>query len=162
MVKSGLLFGAISFVLVLGTATLLTPFCAPCLGLVFGLAAGYIAGIYDKPTNSGESIRRGAIAGAIAGSLGLVGGLIGGAINGAVMNPSNLEAIYKTLGMPNVSIDKTAIWTLQLAGAVCLGLFNIGWMAILGVAGGALWYQITGKNQPGSMLPPQVPVPPSF
>jgi hypothetical protein len=162
MVKSGLLFGAISFVLVLGTATLLTPFCAPCLGLVFGLASGYVAGIYDKPTNSGESIRSGAIAGAIAGSLGFVGGLIGGAINGAVMDPSNLEAIYKTLGIPNVSIDQTTIWTLQLAGAACIGLFNIGWMAILGVAGGALWNQTTGKNQTVPMMPPQAPIPPSF
>lgn len=162
MVRSGLIFGAVSFVLVLGSAVLITPFCAPCLGLVLGIAAGYVAGLYDKPTSSGEGVRKGAIAGAIAGSLGFLGGMIGGVINGALLNPSSLEAIYKTLGISNFSIDQTTIWTLQLVGAVCIGLFNIGWMAILGVAGGALWYQITGKNQTATIMPPQEPITPGL
>jgi hypothetical protein len=34
-------------------------------------------------------------------------------------------------------------------------------MAILGVAGGAIWYQISGKNQTVTVLPPQTPIPPS-
>lgn len=162
MVKSGLIFGAITFVLVLGSAVLITPFCAPCLGLIFGLAAGYFACVYDKPISSGESVRKGAVAGAIAGGMGFLGGMIGGVINGALLNPSRLEAIYKTLGLPSVNIDQTAIWTLQLVGAVCIGLFNVGWMAILGVAGGILWYQVRGKNQTVTILPPQEPIPPSY
>ena len=159
MVKSGLIFGAISFVLVLGSAVLITPFCAPCLGLIFGLAAGYLACVSDKPISSGEGVREGAVAGAIAGSLGFLGGMIGGVINGALLNPSILQAIYNTLGMPNINIDQTTVRTMQLVGAACIGLFNIGWMAILGVAGGALWYQITGKQ---TMMPPQAPIPPGF
>lgn len=158
MVKSGLLFGAISFILVLGSAVLVTPFCAPCLGLILGLAAGYLACVYDKPATSSEGVKKGAIAGAVAGSLGFLGGMIAGVINGALVNPSNLEAIYKTLGMPVVNIDKTTIWTMQLVGAACIGLFNIGWMVILGVAGGALWYQMRGRNQAGTILPPQAPI----
>ena len=159
MVKSGLIFGAISFVLVLGSAVLITPFCAPCLGLIFGLAAGYLACVSDKPISSGEGVREGAVAGAIAGSLGFLGGMIGGVINGALLNPSILQAIYNTLGMPNINIDQTTVRIMQLVGAACIGLFNIGWMVILGVAGGALWYQITGKQ---TMLPPQAPIPPGF
>jgi hypothetical protein len=162
MVRSGLIFGAVSFILVLGSAVLITPFCAPCLGVILGLAAGYLACVYDKPISSGEGVRKGAVAGAIAGSLGFLGGMIGGVINGALLNPSNLEAVYKTLGMPVVNIDQTTIWTLQLVGAACIGLFNIGWMAILGVAGGALWYQMRGKNQAGTIVPPQEPISPSF
>ena len=162
MVKSGLLFGAVSFVLILGSAVLITPFCAPCLGIILGLAAGYVACVYDKPISNGEGVRKGGMAGVIAGGLGLVGGLIGGVINGVLLNPSSLEALYKTLGIPNISLDQTAIWTMQLVGAVCIGLFNVGWMAILGVAGGALWFQISGKNQTRTMMPPQEPIAPGI
>jgi hypothetical protein len=143
MVKSGLIFGAISFVLVLGSAVLITPFCAPCVGLVLGLAAGYVAGVFDKPINSGESIKKGGIAGTITGKLGFIGGFIGGVINGAVLNPSSVEAFTKVFGISNFNISQAQIWTYQLVFDVCIGLFNVVWMAILGVAGGALWCQIS-------------------
>ncbi|MFZ2097692.1 MAG: hypothetical protein WAV05_13755 [Anaerolineales bacterium] len=162
MVKSGLIFGVVSFLLTLVGTTLITPLCAPCLGLVLGLAAGYVAGNYDKPGSSSESIRKGAIAGAIAGSLGFLGGMIGGVINGVVVNPTDLQGIYNFFGLPDVNITKETIWLVQIVGAMCIGLFNIGWMAILGVAGGALWYQMIGKNQTGIMMPPQEPTPPSL
>jgi hypothetical protein len=162
MVKSGLILGAISFVLVLGFAVLLTPFCAPCLGLVLGLAAGYFAGVFDKPINSGESIKKGGIAGVIAGALGFIGGFIGGVINGAMLNPSSVESFTKVIGINNFNISQAQIWTYQLVFAVCVGLFNVVWMAILGIAGGALWYQIKGKNQTMTVLPPQEPIPPSI
>jgi hypothetical protein len=162
MVKSGLIFGAASFVLTLASATLITPLCAPCLGLVLGLAAGYVAGSYDNPGSSTESIRKGAIAGAIAGSLGFVGGMIGGVINGAILNPADLQGIYNFVGLPNANINKATIWMVQLVGGLCLGLFNIGWMAVLGLAGGAFWYQMIGKNQTGIVNQPQEPMPPSL
>jgi len=88
--------------------------------------------------------------------------MIGGVINGALVNPSILREIYNTLGMPNVNIDQTTVRIMQLVGAACIGLFNIGWMAILGVAGGALWYQMRGKNQTGTILPPQEPISPRY
>jgi hypothetical protein len=141
---------------------LITPFCSPCIGLVLGLAAGYFTGVFDKPINSGESIRNGGIAGAIAGALGFVGGFIGGVINGAVLNPSSVETFTKAFGISNFTISQAEIWIYQLVFAVCIGLFNVVWMAILGVAGGALWYQIRGKNQSMMVLPPQEPIPPSI
>jgi glycerol uptake facilitator-like aquaporin len=162
MVKSGLIFGAISVILILASATLLTPLCAPCLGLFLGILAGYAAGIFDKPTSSREAIRKGGIAGVITGSLALVGSLLASIINGAIINPSSLEAFYRNLGINNLPIDPTTIWIGQIAGGCCIGLFNVFWMGILGVAGGALWFQISGKNQPGSMLPPQDPTPPDY
>jgi hypothetical protein len=162
MVKSGLIIGAISFVLVLGFAILLTPFCAPCLGLGLGIMAGYFASVIEKPINSGESVRKGGTAGAIAGALGFAGGLIGGVINGALLNPGSVESFTKVFGINNFSINQAQIWTYQLIFAVCIGLFNVVWMAILGVAGGALWYQISGKNQTSTVHPPQEPVPPSI
>ena len=162
MVKSGFIFGAISFILVLGFAVIITPFCAPCLGLILGLAGGYFAGVFDKPTDSGASVRKGGIAGAIAGALGFVGGLIGGVINGAMLNPSSVESFTRFFGINNFNITQAQIWSYQLGFGVCIGLFNIVWMAILGVAGGAFWYQISGKNRTMTALPPQEPIPPSI
>ena len=161
MLKSGLILGITAFVLVLGSTTLLTPLCAPCLGLFLGFATGYVSGVYDKPGNAKESIRVGAMAGAIAGSLGFIGGMIGAAINGAVVNPSDLESIYRTLGMPSPNYDQATIWILQLVSGFCVGLFNIVWMAILGVAGGAVWFQTKGRSQTVMILPPQEPIPPA-
>ena len=160
MVKSGLIFGVISLVLVLGFAVFLTPFCAPCLGLVLGLVAGYASGAFDKPVTSGESTRKGGIAGAMAGAFGLVGGFIGGVINGALLKPSSVESFTRVFGISNFNISQAEIWSYQLIFSVCVGLFNVVWMAILGFAGGALWYQITGKNRPMTVLQPQEPIPP--
>jgi hypothetical protein len=160
MIKSGLIFGAVTFLLVLLSAIIVSPLCAPCLGLFIGLGAGYCAGVFDKPNNSGDSVKKGAIAGAIAGGIGIIGGLIGAVINGALVNPASLQTIYEALGITGVTIDKTNLWVGQLTAAVCVGLFDVVWMAILGVAGGALWFQITGKNQIGVNMPPQAPLPP--
>ena len=162
MIRSGLIFGAVAFVLTLASATLISPLCAPCLGLVLGLAAGYVAGSSDKPATSPDSIRIGAIAGAIAGGLGFLGGMIAGVINGAFLNPSDLQSIYNLFGFPNTTITQGTIWIIQLAGAACIGLFNVGWMAILGLAGGALWFQMVGKDQSGVIMPPQEPLPPGL
>ncbi len=161
MVRSGLIFGAIAFVVVIGLS-LISPLCAPCLGLVLGLAAGYVAGNFDKPATSQDSLRIGAIAGVIAGGISLVGGLIGGAINGTVANAANIEQFYRSLGITNLTINQSQLLAYQLVGAVCIGLLNIIWMGLLGLAGGALWYQNVGKKRSVTILPPQGPIPPSY
>jgi hypothetical protein len=159
VIKSGLIFGAITFVLVLGSA-LITPLCAPCLGLFLGLAAGYFAGVFDKPINAGDCVKKGGIAGGIAGGLGLVGVLIGGVIYGTRLDPASLEATFRALGITNFTINQTTIWKYVVLDTVCIGLFTVVWMAMLGVAGGVIWYQISGKNKIGMMLPPQPPMQP--
>lgn len=161
MVRSGLMIGILTLVLVLGSTTLFTPFCAPCLGLVLGIAAGYMAGSNEKPVNSNEAIRKGAIAGAIAGGLGFAGGMVGAVINGAVVNPEDLTSIYQLLRLPNPNYDQASIWMLQLTSGLCVGLFNTIWMAILGLAGGALWFQLRGKDRGGMIVPPQNPITPA-
>lgn len=162
MVKSGLIFGAIALIFILGTAVVIAPFCAPCLGIVFGLIAGYLAGVFDKPVDSGSSIRKGAGAGAIAGAIGLIGGFIGAAINGVLLNPANVQSFAELLGINNFSFTQAEIWASQLGFAFCIGLFDIAWMALLGLVGGALWYSISGKNQTPTVLPPQQTIPPAM
>lgn len=159
MVKSGLLFGAVTFVLVLA-GSLISPLCAPCLGLILGLSAGYFAGIFDKPGSPREGVRIGGIAGAIAGGIGFFGGLIGGLINSTTLNVSAIEKIYHSWGITNVTLTQSHIFLYQLIGAGCIGVFNIGWMAVLAIAGAALWYQVRGKNQSVTIPPPQEPITP--
>ena len=113
-----------------------------------GLAAGYLVGVFEKPTNNANVLKRGAIAGAIAGGLVLLGALIGGIINASILNPADMAQIYEWLGVSGYELDQTTIWAGQLGSAVCGGLLNVVLMAGMGAAGGALWWQIQGKNKP--------------
>ncbi len=160
MTRSGLIFGVVSLVLIL-VITLISPFCAPCLGLFLGLAAGYVAGVFAKPIDSRQSVRVGGIAGLIAGGIGLAGSLVGGIINVSATSAASIEQLVKTLGLPGITLTQSQVTTYQILGAVCIGAFNIFWMAIFGIAGGALWYQVVGKNRPMTVLPPQEPIPPA-
>ncbi len=162
MVKSGLIFGVISVVFILGLAVFIEPVCAPCLGLILGLSAGYMAGVFDKPTNSGESTKKGGYTGAIVGAFGFVGGFIGSVINGMILNPGNIASFMSRIGINNFVISQAQIWASELGFAVCIGLFDILWMALLGVAGGALWYQLQGKTHATTTLPPKQSVPPAY
>ena len=62
MYKSGLIVGIVTLLLALGT-TLVFPFCVPCLALLVGLAAGYLAGVFEKPVSLEAARKNGAIAG---------------------------------------------------------------------------------------------------
>lgn len=161
MTKSGFIFGAVTFVLFLGSAITLSPFCAPCLGLILGITAGYVACIYDKPASSGESIQKGAIAAAIAAGIGFFGSLIGGAINGATVTPAMIESIARSFYVTNLNLTQTQILTYQLIFGVLVGAFDVVWMGVLGIAGGALWFQAVGKKNAPTPLPPQELLPPS-
>jgi hypothetical protein len=161
MMKSGFIFGAVTFIIFLGLAITLTPFCAPCLGLILGIVAGYTACIYDKPASSSESIQKGAIAAAIAAGIGFFGSLIGGAINGATVTPAMIESIARSFYVTNLSLTQMQILTYQLIFGVLIGAFDMVWMAVLGIAGGALWFQVVGKKRSPTSLPTHEIHPPS-
>jgi hypothetical protein len=161
MTKSGFIFGAVTFILFLGSAITISPFCAPCLGLILGITAGYVACNYDKPASSGESIQKGAIAAAIAAGIGFFGSLIGGTINGATVTPAMIESIARSFYVTNLNLTQTQILTYQLIFGVLVGAFDVVWMGVLGIAGGALWFQVAGKKNAPTSLPPQEVLPPS-
>lgn len=151
MVKSGVIIGAVGFFLVLGT-TLIFVFCAPCWGLLMGLAAGYLAGVFDKPIDNNDTIKKGAIAGAIAAAICLLGGVIGGLINAVAFDPVQMQEFYDMFDMETPT--QSMVWMVQLGGSICIGVLDIALMAGLGAAGGALWWQTTGKNHPMQVIPP--------
>lgn len=75
MLKSGIIFGLIGFVLVL-VVSLFSPICSVCITLLLGLGAGYVGGNFDRPLDNSEALRVGGIAGALTGGLMIPGQLI--------------------------------------------------------------------------------------
>ncbi|MBN2147018.1 MAG: hypothetical protein JW726_06500 [Anaerolineales bacterium] len=155
MIKSGLIIGVVAAIFALIAGVTVSPWCGICTGLLTGLAAGYLAGLFAKPTISSEATKSGAIAGAIAGGVSIIGSLIASAINAATLDPADLAAIAEMLGV-EMSTDATTIWVGQLVSGCCTGLLNVLLGAGIGAAGGALWYQISGKKAglPPDQYPP--------
>lgn len=148
MVKAGLIAGAVMFVMVL-VAAVFSPFCALCVPLLAGLAAGYLNGTFEK--NPATAVKNGAIAGAIAGGLGLVGQMLASVINAVVLQDPNNQ-INDLFGVP--AADPSAVWIGQLGFACCIGLINVALTAGFGAAGGAIWNNTAGKSTPPSDMTP--------
>jgi hypothetical protein len=145
MLKSGLIVGAVMLVLSLG-GSLLTPLCVPCLALVVGIGAGYLAGTFDNPIASGASAQVGAGAGAIAGVGALIGHLLGGVVNVILLGPERTADVLRQLGLP-ASADASTYYAALIGGSCCFGVFEVLLMAGVGAVGGLIWYQIRGEHE---------------
>lgn len=145
MTKAGLILGAVMLVLGIG-GSLISPICVPCLAMVAGIGAGYLAGVFDKPLTSGGGAKAGAVAGAIGGVGALLGQIIGGILNSVLVNPQTVMDMMEQLGLPTTYYDPGFIQFGQIGGGICFGVLDIVLMAGLGALGGILWYQIAGKN----------------
>jgi len=147
MLKSGLIVGIAALIFGFG-ATFITPLCAPCVALFAGLAAGYLAALFEKPIDQGGAAKPGAAAGAMAGVGGLVGNMIAAVVNILVVGPERAAQITQQFNLP--SGDPTAFANSYYLSGIglpfCIALFNIALMAGLGALGGILWYQTAGKK----------------
>ena len=148
MVKSGLIFGAVMLFLGAGAA-LLMPLCGPCVALILGVAAGYFAGLFDKPTTSNDALQRAAGAGAIAGVGALVGQMAGGALNSLIYDPQTIESLFDSLGLYDsyVYVDSDTFLLYSILIGCCLGIINIALMALFGAFGGFLWFRTSGQKE---------------
>lgn len=144
MLKSGLMLGVVTLIFA-GGASLITPLCVPCLALLAGLGAGYLAGLFDKPLDPGMSAQKGAGSGAVAGVGALGGHLLGGGINAALVGPQGAADLMSALGLP-ATTDPTTYYISVIGGSFCFGLIEVALMAGVGALGGLLWHQLAGKN----------------
>lgn len=148
MKKSGLTIGAAALLFGLGAA-LLSPICVPCLSLLFGILAGYLAGEFDKAPNQGNATKNGALGGLLAGVGLLVGQIAGAVVNTVVVGPMGATRMLYDLGIPAGSpaqIQDIYYPTIILA-TTCLSIFDAALMAGLGALGGMLWWQVSGRKQ---------------
>jgi len=146
MYKSGLIIGGVALLFAIGAA-LLSPVCVPCLAVFLGLAAGYLAGVFDKPLNNREAVKFGAIAGTISGIGAIIGQIIGAVINFTVVGPEKAANLMRQFGVPLDSISgfEQNYWIGVVSSSCCLGILDILLMAGLGTLGGLLWWQISAK-----------------
>jgi len=144
MIKAGLILGAVMLVLGVG-GSLISPICVPCLAVVAGIGAGYLAAVYDKPLTSGGAAKSGAVAGAIGGAGALLGQIIGGILNAIIVGPQGAIDMLEQFGLP-ASYDPNLYYISFIGSGVCFGVLDIVLMAGLGALGGILWLQIAGKN----------------
>jgi hypothetical protein len=151
MIKSGIVFGVIGFVLTL-LLSLVSPICSVCVAIGIGLGAGYVAGRNDRPLANQEGLRVGAIAGALTGGLMIPGGIIAAVINAGSMQAGGAQAITDLFGLPPQ--PPGVIWAAQLTGACCIGLVNLGILTGAGAGGGAIWFSQNREPTGGEPIPP--------
>lgn len=136
------------FLVVLLLAAVLSPLCAVCVPLFTGLGAGYLTGVFDKPSSSAQAAQRGAIAGGIAGVIALFAQMVAAVINALVLQNPQYQ-ITRFFG--GQAIEPETVWAGQILVAICVGLLNIGLTAAFGAGGGAIWFNTAGKNQAPAM-----------
>ena len=148
MLKSSLIIGIAAFLLGAGI-TMLSPLCVPCLAIFLGLAAGGLAGVFDKPLNNSASAKTGALAGAIGGIGAILGQMVGAGANAVLVGPEGAQEFMRQFGMPLPASGNfgAAYYFGVFGSACCVGLLDIALMAGLGAVGGLLWWQIYGQKR---------------
>jgi hypothetical protein len=142
MIKAGLISGALMFLLVIIGAAGISPFCGLCAPFLAGLLAGYLTGVFEKPSSASAG-KLGAGAGAIAGGIGLFASVIAAIINSLVLQNPQFQP-NQFLGLPTAS--PATVWIGQILLNLCIGVVNIGLGAALGMGGAAIWFNTTGRN----------------
>jgi hypothetical protein len=150
LVKAGLIGLVAGGLLGLGV-TLLLPYCTPCAAVVVGIGVGYLASLWEKPTDRGSSAALGAKAGASAGAGHLVGQLLGMAINGLTVGPERALEMLQQFGMETTVMSPRTYWLTQIIVNTSCGLTSVIVAAGLGALGGVLWHQTRGKQQPAAL-----------
>jgi hypothetical protein len=147
MLKSGLIIGGVAFLLSLGAA-LITPLCVPCLALLLGLAAGYLAGVFDKPAQNDVSAKAGALSGSIGGVGAMLGQTVAAVANSVMLGPAGAARLATRLGLPtgNSATFGSGYWVGVIGSTCCFSALDILLMAALGALGGVIWWQISGKK----------------
>ncbi len=149
MLRSGITFGIIAFVLTLIASNAV---CSVCFAIFLGLAAGYTAARSERPLDSGDSTRLGAGAGALAGGLMIPAQLISAAIQASGGQLPGGSVTYELIGP--VAANTVLIWISQLLIGGCMGIITLAIMAGAGAGGSTLWFQRRPKPDLNEPIPP--------
>jgi hypothetical protein len=146
MVKSSLIVGVISFVLVIISGLLSSICClaSPVLAILLGLAAGFLCSVFEKPADPGKAAARGALTGAITGGVALVAQFIGQMI-GQLALGSNLACLPGMCSEASVPVSQTSVILFAIFNSCFYGLILLPIMAGLGAVGASLWLKTAGK-----------------
>ena len=148
-VRSGLLFGAINFLVNLGLGILL-PLCAPFCAIVWGAGAGILSVVWTGTARTQSPTQMGATAGAIAGIGATLGLVIGTVLQYTVLGGQERAAdLSRQLGLPVANPGDPGYaagqWLGTLGVSCCLGLTNLAVLAGIGAASAHLYASSQGK-----------------
>lgn len=151
MFKAGIIIGLVALLFAVGVA-LLSPLCVPCLTLLLGLGAGFLAGVFEQPEEGNETLKTGAIAGVIAGIGMALGQAIGAVINSIIVGPEGAAQLLENFGFQTggQAAIGSSYWIGIIGGTVCFGLVDIALMAGFGVLGALAWGKFLRKNSESS------------
>lgn len=152
MKKSALIAGIAALLFSFGASAGVSPICVPCLALIFGLLAGYLAGTFDKPLYKDRALKAGALAGLWGGIGMLLGQILGAVLNAVLIGPEGAARLFAQMGLFVGGPAQIAefYWTVITLSTLCLVVFDVALMAGFGALGGLLWWQISGSKQGGS------------
>jgi hypothetical protein len=148
MLKSGIIIGIVALVLGLGT-TLISPLCTPCLAVLFGLGAGYLAGVFDKPAQGSETVKSGGIAGGISGLGAMAGQIIGSVINSLIVGPQGAAQMLRNFGFQpgDLATFESSYWVGIVGSTLCISMINILLMAGFGILGALIWGKLVRDRE---------------
>ncbi len=151
MIRSALIIGAAAFIYML-FANVAQMLCVPFLAIVLGLAAGGLAGFFDKPQMANKAVVNGALAGLIAGIGAILGNMAGLAVRIFVIFGQDTFAnmITNASGVQYTSTD-TTLGILSLF--CCCAVSDIVLMAATGALGGFLWFKYQSGKKPAAPPP---------
>ncbi len=156
MLKSSLIVGVATFILVI-IGGLLSNICclaSPVLGILLGLAAGFLCSVFEKPADAEKAAVRGAITGAVAGGVGLVAQFIGQMIGQLILG-NNIACIPGMCQESAAPISQTSVTLFAVFNSCFFGLILVPIMAGLGAVGAVLWLKTKPRTQPPAA--PSVP-----
>jgi len=137
MVRSGIIWGAVSFVYLFVT-NIAVLCCVPGEAILLGLLAGTFAGIVDHPDTRAKAAVRGMLAGLIASLGAIAGNLAGLAIRNSFVTTSTTVGSL-TSQILSQSIPDVSYWisNIMLFGMCIVSDFIL--LASFGALGGLLW-----------------------
>jgi MFS family permease len=111
------------------------------MSVVIGLAAGYLAGVFDKPPAGNQTIKTGAFAGLISGVGALLGQVLGSVINSFLVGPDKATQFMDYLGyqLQNPEAFQSRYWIGMVGGTICCSVMDIILMAGFGILGALAW-----------------------
>jgi hypothetical protein len=153
MIISGLIVGTISFL----TAAIAGPYIPCCLQFLtvfLGNGAGFLTGVINRPSEQGDTLRRGAIAGVIAG-LGMMLGLFFGEIFINVIMGPELATAAKNIGhQPGDFAYEANYWVVIFSRSLSEGLINLVLMTGFSVTGALIWGKLVRDKKAAESTPP--------
>ncbi len=154
-----LIFGITSFILVL-VVTFLLGCCTPCIAVLLGAGAGWLAAYWTSAETQNAAVRVGALAGALSGLGALAGQLVGAILAVRLVTPEMVNdayewvtQFYQSLGSQGLEGFETPGTEFVTRAAVITqagcGLFNVAIMAGLGALAGLLTFRYrNGRSEP--------------